>query len=510
MKRHIVLYLLLLPFLSFAQLDPINIGANPNDGTGDPLRIAFEKVNANDVYLEQLLNSLTPNLQEVIDAGNTHYDTVGDIGIKLDGGGLYFTDGIGTGNGRSYINSNYLAIGNGSHIGRIHAHNLTAFREYALPDKPGTIALIDDISNIYTTDGTLTGDRKVLGDNFNNAIYFQDVSEFGVVSNGINLIAENTKIEGINDLTVSIGGSNGTSGQVLTSDGVNTTWQDLPSGGKFIDGTNPLDAVYLDGNVGVGTQTPNAKLEIVSNGSNSTDLIFSTKNNVGKEFLKVNEFGSVWSTGNGSYNDITAYGYEAGLNTQSYNGTYYGAKAGKSNTSGNGNTFIGGEAGLNNTTGWGNTFLGYSAGGKNNTGTRNVFIGYLTAGGNYNGNTTGSSNVAIGSQASRANNGSNNITIGQSAGSSSVNSSSHVVNVNNSILIGTNSKPFADNSTNEIVIGHEAGGNGSNTATLGNDNITDTYLKGDTHATSFVLTSPNGTKYKITVDNNGNLSTVTY
>lgn len=30
-----------------AQLEVINVGANPNDGTGDPLRVAFEKVNNN-------------------------------------------------------------------------------------------------------------------------------------------------------------------------------------------------------------------------------------------------------------------------------------------------------------------------------------------------------------------------------------------------------------------------------------------------------------------------------
>jgi len=40
------------------------------------------------------------------------------------------------------------------------------------------------------------------------------------------------------------------------------------SGGKFVDGTDPLDAVYMDGDVGIGTNTPSAKLEIASTTSN--------------------------------------------------------------------------------------------------------------------------------------------------------------------------------------------------------------------------------------------------
>jgi uncharacterized coiled-coil protein SlyX len=60
--------------------------------------------------------------------------------------------------------------------------------------------------------------------------------------------------------------------KVLTSDANgNATWQDAPSGGKFVDGTNTADAVYTTGNVGIGTNAPNKPLHIVSdNGSNGT------------------------------------------------------------------------------------------------------------------------------------------------------------------------------------------------------------------------------------------------
>lgn len=37
------------------------------------------------------------------------------------------------------------------------------------------------------------------------------------------------------------------------------------SGGKFVDGTDPLDAVYTDGNVGIGTTSPTKKLDVSGN-----------------------------------------------------------------------------------------------------------------------------------------------------------------------------------------------------------------------------------------------------
>lgn len=55
-----------------------------------------------------------------------------------------------------------------------------------------------------------------------------------------------------------------------------------------------------------------------------------------------------------------------------------------------------------------------------------------------------------------------------------------------SIFIGSNTQANSHSETNQIVIGDSALGNGSNTVTLGNDSITDTYLKGDVTATGSV------------------------
>lgn len=48
-------------------------------------------------------------------------------------------------------------------------------------------------------------------------------------------------------------------------------------------------------------------------------------------------------------------------------------------------------------------------------------------------------------------------------------------------------KALADNGTNEIVIGTNAVGNGSNTVTIGDDNITKTVLKGNIEVSSLTV-----------------------
>jgi hypothetical protein len=93
-------------------------------------------------------------------------------------------------------------------------------------------------------------------------------------------------------------------------------------------------------------------------------------------------------------------------------------------------------------------------------------------------NTTGVFNTAVGFNAlANHTTGNNQVALGLSAGRY-INSGANNVLSSSSVYIGVDSRASASGNSNEIVIGHEARGNGSNTVTLGNDSITNTYLKG--------------------------------
>jgi hypothetical protein len=113
-----------------------------------------------------------------------------------------------------------------------------------------------------------------------------------------------------------------------------------------------------------------------------------------------------------------------------------------SNTTGNYNTANGFQALYSNTTGNNNTANGYNSLYSNTTGNNNTALGYYSA--RY---------IADG-------------TTGRTTG-------------NNGLYLGYNTKASADGTDNEIVIGYNATGNGSNSVTLGNDNILKTILKGN-------------------------------
>jgi hypothetical protein len=96
------------------------------------------------VLLKDILDTLANGLSTVLRTGNT-----------TDGENLTITS------------SSIFQFANGSN-GRLQSDTLTAFRNWTLPDTTGTIALLSDIpsaNNIYTANGTLTGNRTVDLDN---------------------------------------------------------------------------------------------------------------------------------------------------------------------------------------------------------------------------------------------------------------------------------------------------------------------------------------------------------
>lgn len=109
--------------------------------------------------------------------------------------------------------------------------------------------------------------------------------------------------------------------------------------------------------------------------------------------------------------------------------------------------------------GFNNTAFGYSALHNNTDGFGNTAVGF----GSLHQNTLGESNTGI----------------GQDSGAYISNGITPNTTSDYGVYLGANTKALADNDQNEIVIGYNATGAGSNTATLGNESITKTVLRGD-------------------------------
>ncbi len=137
---------------------------------------------------------------------------------------------------------------------------------------------------------------------------------------------------------------------------------------------------YLNsGNFGIGTATPNNKLQVAG--------LINFEDATSGTFL----------------------GKSAGASNTGAENTFIGYQAGKSNQSGAWNTLIGKDAGYNNNSGSANTAVGNGAGYGLTSGTSNTLVGYGV------GSTVlqaGTANILIGIQAGLKSDGSNNIVIG--------------------------------------------------------------------------------------------------
>jgi|GEM_PF-4318734 len=148
----------------------------------------------------------------------------------------------------------------------------------------------------------------------------------------------------------------------------------------------------------------------------------------------------------------------------------------RSNTLGSSNIAIGNRALKNSTTGDGNIAIGRGVLFQSTDADYNVVIG-SNAG---NGGAFGDYNVAIGrSTLYHLDGGNNNVALGAYAGYKLADGITPLTSLDQSILLGYKAKPYANGDTNEIVIGYDATGHGSNTVTLGNEDITQTILRGN-------------------------------
>ncbi|MFC1510746.1 hypothetical protein ACFL49_03700, partial [Candidatus Omnitrophota bacterium] len=161
------------------------------------------------------------------------------------------------------------------------------------------------------------------------------------------------------------------------------------------------------------------------------------------------------------------------------------------------NTVVGYQALDVNTTGSSNTVAGYKAMSNNTTGTYNTANGSEV----MFSNTTGSTNTANGLKALRENTtGSGNIAFGMDSGRYHADGSTLLTDAENSIYIGFEVRGFDNDDNNSIVIGANAVGLGANTVVLGNDSIVTTALKGN------VGIGTNAPTAKLDVNGSGNVS----
>ncbi len=224
-------------------------------------------------------------------------------------------------------------------------------------------------------------------------------------------ISGNVDIDGTLETdNLTIGGSQGSDGQVLTSTGSGVAWESGGGGGaSAIDGLS--DAVSgianFTNSLILGHQTTGTLSSADGNtgvGYAAMDAITSGDNNVAVGYDALG--------GNTSGGTNTAIGANAMVsNTTASNNVAVGYASLDANTTGAGNTAVGTAALSANTTAANNVAVGYDALLTNTTGTENVAIGY----GALDANTTTSSNTAVGHNALGANTAADNTAVGRHA-----------------------------------------------------------------------------------------------
>ncbi len=334
------------------------------------------------------------------------------------------------------------------------------------------------------------------GANTDQPVLFEDVVTFGeqIATNNTSPIASTP------------GGTNATSGKILTADGSGgSSWEDGAGGGGTLQEVTTAGAttdknVVFSGNLQANGGKAISNLIIGS--SAGTNPSFSGVYNVilgeqaGRDLNTTVNSNTLIGYLAGSRSvggDVTAIGKHAATLFTKKQVVAVGSGAGYSNVTGGDWTAIGYYAG------WASTGTSFTAIGKNAgwlcTANNYVAIGAksgysVTAGtdwisvgsNNSTSQVTGSNWISLGTYGARyITSGSNYITMGWRAGTYSA-TTQNVTAMSASIILGYDARCSGTSSTNEIVIGASAYGKGDNTVVIGNSSITDNYFTGKVHA----------------------------
>jgi hypothetical protein len=226
----------------------------------------------------------------------------------------------------------------------------------------------------------------------------------------------------------------------------------------------------------------------VSSGTSRLD--FAITNAANPQVATTDVAMSLFNSKNFAINTTTDAGFRLDVNgTARVQGelTVNGVRIGLGGGAISSNTRVGGNALNNNTSGANNSAFGSNALLNNTSGTNNSSFGQNA----LVNNTSGSANNSFGAVSlERITSGSRNIAIGFGAARFIADGTSDASTIDNSIIIGYNSRVLANSQTNQIVIGYDVTGLGSNTTVLGNTSTTLTALYGNIRLASGMATAP--------------------
>ena len=376
----------------------------------------------------------------------------------------------------------------------------------SLPDKSGTVALLDDVVGSVT--GTGNAGHIPL---WSGATALTDSAVFqNGTSVGIGTITPGAQLETTEGIIVQGMNISAPQGQTFknTAVGYQTMQSNTTGVSNIAIGYQALISNSNgDENVAIGS----GAMAFNSSGDDNIAIGKSTLNNntAGNQNIAIGTDALRSNSTSGSL----AIGHEAlYANTTGSANMALGNSALRSNTTGIHNIVVGRSAGRSIVDGSNNTLVGYRAGFTNISGLSNTYIGEDTGL-----SALGSENSAVGRKAlNQLSSGDGNTALGYNSGTL-VSGGTGNTSATDSIFIGKDAKALGTGETNQIVIGADAIGLGSNTATIGTPSITETRLHGDINVANgdvdiaigqgVILRSPNGTKYRITVDNAGALGT---
>ena len=358
-------------------------------------------------------------------------------------------------------------------------------------------------SDVNGTLGTVDAPWKSLYVD-NGTIYFMSGSSSGSMSwnsgSGFDFGTGSATFDG--GLTVT--GSITVSGSIIPSD-VNGTlgtpdnpWKEL----YVDDGTVNFISSFNPANSGSLSWSELNGFRFDSNNGGYYDRLNIT-NQAGPQLILGDSYGSI-NIGSGSG------GENIGVVSRVGNNVAIGTQALSSLTIANGAVAIGNKAGFNDPSSY-SVYVGTNAGQSLTTSTGNNVIvgGYAMS----NSSASAISNVAVGGQAGRWNNSSNNTYVGEQAGGVFENGFS---TGDNNVFIGYQAgwdRTTGTNGGNMIVITGKNNSNGNsvgkgeNTAVIGNEYITDTYLYGTLNLENVPTSDPgvagavwrDGTDLKISI-----------